>query len=56
MNIRLENLIESIRALPEPDGWVRLEQVLRTPGRLALHFGIYKGGRGRKRGTGDRDR
>lgn len=49
MRMRIESFIKLIHALPEPDGWVRLEQVRKRPGRLELQFGIHEENRGRKK-------
>jgi hypothetical protein len=49
MAMRIETAIQSAHALPSPDGWVRLEDVRKTPGRLELCFGIHKQDRNRQK-------
>ena len=47
--MRIERAIESIRTLPSPGGWVRVEQVRKTPGRLELCLGVHMEDRGRRK-------
>lgn len=44
----IERDLEPLQSLPDPNGWVRLEQVRKEHGRLELRFGIHEENR-RKR-------
>jgi hypothetical protein len=47
--MRIETAIQKVHALPAPNGWVRLEEVRKTPGRLELCFSIHEENRGRRK-------
>jgi hypothetical protein len=47
--MRIETAIQTLHALPAPNGWVRLEYVRKTPGRVELRFSIHEENRGRKK-------
>lgn len=47
--MRIETAIQKVHALPAPNGWVRLEEVRKAPGRLELRFGIHEENRGRRK-------
>jgi hypothetical protein len=49
MAVDIERDLEPLRTLPDPKGWVRLEQVRKERGRLELRFGIHEENRGKRK-------
>jgi hypothetical protein len=49
MAVDIKRDLEPLRTLPDPKGWVRLEQVRKERGRLELRFGIHEENRGKRK-------